>query len=113
MKEFFYHYQHCASYSGTLNCSGLLLPAGRGTETCDSGTVPVIQGQLVTLMATNFDPLEAADCWKLEFWKSKMAAAAVLINRKKSRYLGRVSNSNLAAFCFTVLELVLCDTVHL
>jgi len=37
MKEFFYHYQNCASYSGTLNCSGLLLPGTRDT--------PAILGQ--------------------------------------------------------------------
>jgi len=32
MKEFFYHYQRCASYSGTLNCPGLLLPRTRDTD---------------------------------------------------------------------------------
>ena len=32
MKEFFYHYQRCASYSGTLNCPGLLLPGMRDTD---------------------------------------------------------------------------------
>jgi len=31
-KRFFYHYQRCASYSGTLNCPGLLLPGTRDTH---------------------------------------------------------------------------------
>ena len=30
--EFFYHDQHCASYSGTLNCPGLILPGTRDTD---------------------------------------------------------------------------------
>ena len=33
---FFYHYQRCAFYCGTLNCPGLLLP---GTHTRDSRPV--------------------------------------------------------------------------
>ena len=32
MKKFFCHYQNCASYSGTLNCPGLLLPGTRDTH---------------------------------------------------------------------------------
>jgi len=32
MKEFFYHYERCASYSRTLHCPGLLLPGTRDTH---------------------------------------------------------------------------------
>jgi len=51
--EQFYQHQCCASYSGTPNCSGLLLP---GTHICDSGTVLGIPGQLVILgLSQNFE----------------------------------------------------------
>jgi len=46
MKEFLYHYQRCASYSGTSHCPGLLLPGTRDTDL-------VIPGQLVTLRETD------------------------------------------------------------
>jgi len=39
MKELFYHYQRRASYFGTLNCPGLLLP-----ETQDTPAIPEQSG---------------------------------------------------------------------
>ena len=47
-KLFVYHYQRCAYIPGHLIVPYCFGP-GRGTHTRDSGTVPGIPGQLVTL----------------------------------------------------------------
>ena len=80
--------------------------------------------------------LSRATIKKLTFWKSKIVAAAILENRK-SQYLScgstdfdkiwhndavrpfwhvwqlEIWNFHMAAFYFTLLELVLCDTIYL
>ena len=48
------HYQRCASYSGTLNCPGLLLPGTRDTPAIPG--VPVIPWQLVSLEYIRHSP---------------------------------------------------------